>query len=81
MLCDVIFFSSDGRWDIVGSSIVTNSYVRLTPDHQSRRGALWNNMVNFFLYNVQGSPEGMLNLINAISRIEDFNVLEKRKVT
>lgn len=33
---------SDERWDYIGSTIITNSYVRLTPDHQSRKGAIWN---------------------------------------
>ncbi|CAC5422571.1 LMAN2 [Mytilus coruscus] len=29
-------------WDFVGSTLVTNSYVRLTSDHQSRQGGIWN---------------------------------------
>jgi mannose-binding lectin 2 len=33
---------NDDRWEYVGSTIVTNTYVRLTPDHQSRKGAIWN---------------------------------------
>lgn len=36
---------TEGRWDFVGSTMVTNNYVRLTPDHQSRQGAIWNNIV------------------------------------
>uniref|UniRef100_T1E2S8 Putative lectin vip36 n=1 Tax=Psorophora albipes TaxID=869069 RepID=T1E2S8_9DIPT len=31
-------------WDFIGSTFVTNSYVRLTPDLQSKSGALWNQM-------------------------------------
>ncbi|XP_011496904.1 PREDICTED: vesicular integral-membrane protein VIP36 [Ceratosolen solmsi marchali] len=29
-------------WDFVGSTLVTNNYVRLTPDVQSQQGAIWN---------------------------------------
>ncbi|KAL7306084.1 hypothetical protein TKK_0001538 [Trichogramma kaykai] len=29
-------------WDFMGSTLVTNSYIRLTPDIQSQQGALWN---------------------------------------
>ena len=36
----------DSRWDFVGSTMVTNNYIRLTPDHQSRRGAIWNTIVS-----------------------------------
>lgn len=32
-------------WDFIGSTFVTNSYVRLTPDLQSKSGAIWNQMV------------------------------------
>lgn len=31
-------------WDFIGSTFVTNSYVRLTPDLQSKSGAIWNQM-------------------------------------
>ncbi|XP_063239555.1 vesicular integral-membrane protein VIP36 [Bacillus rossius redtenbacheri] len=31
-------------WDFMGSTIVTNNYIRLTPDDQSKLGALWNNV-------------------------------------
>eukprot|EP00049_Salpingoeca_infusionum_P007837 m.126702 g.126702 ORF g.126702 m.126702 type:complete len:339 (+) comp13841_c0_seq1:33-1049(+) len=30
------------NWDFSGSTVVTDDYIRLTPDRQSRRGALWN---------------------------------------
>ncbi|XP_064465914.1 vesicular integral-membrane protein VIP36-like [Ornithodoros turicata] len=30
------------NWDFLGNTMVTNSYIRLTPDHQSKRGAIWN---------------------------------------
>lgn len=29
-------------WDFLGSTIVTNNYIRLTPDLQSKQGSLWN---------------------------------------
>ncbi|XP_049880800.1 vesicular integral-membrane protein VIP36 [Pectinophora gossypiella] len=31
-------------WDFLGSTIVTSNYVRLTPDLQSKSGALWNSV-------------------------------------
>lgn len=31
-------------WDFVGSTMVTNNYVRLTPDLQSKEGAIWNSV-------------------------------------
>lgn len=34
--------SGMGLWDFVGSTLLTNNYIRLTPDHQSRQGAIWN---------------------------------------
>ncbi|KAI8485619.1 Vesicular integral-membrane protein VIP36 [Branchiostoma belcheri] len=34
-------------WDFGGSTMVTDKYVRLTPDHQSRRGSLWNQVPCF----------------------------------
>ncbi|KAM3925306.1 VIP36-like protein isoform 3-T3 [Leptodactylus fuscus] len=36
--------SSSSLWDIMGNVLVTPQYVRLTPDLQSKRGALWNRM-------------------------------------
>lgn len=33
-------------WDFAGSTMVTNNYVRLTPDLQSKTGALWNSVVS-----------------------------------
>ncbi|CAE1244903.1 LMAN2 [Acanthosepion pharaonis] len=29
-------------WDIIGSTMVTNNYIRLTSDHQSKSGGIWN---------------------------------------
>ncbi|XP_053976550.1 vesicular integral-membrane protein VIP36 isoform X2 [Hylaeus volcanicus] len=31
-------------WDFSGSTIVTNNYIRLTPDLQSKQGAIWNSV-------------------------------------
>jgi len=36
-------------WDFLGNTIVTNNYVRLTPDDQSKSGALWNSVVGTLL--------------------------------
>lgn len=35
-------------WDFMGSTMVTTNYVRLTPDQQSKQGALWNSVVSIF---------------------------------
>ena len=32
-------------WEFRGSTVVTSSYVRLTPDKQSMEGAIWNTAV------------------------------------
>ena len=32
-------------WEFGGASVVTNSYIRLTPDRQSKNGNLWNTAV------------------------------------
>ncbi|XP_076295456.1 vesicular integral-membrane protein VIP36 isoform X2 [Lasioglossum baleicum] len=31
-------------WDFYGSTMVTNNYIRLTPDLQSKQGAIWNSV-------------------------------------
>lgn len=31
-------------WDFMGNTMVTNNYVRLTPDSQSKQGLLWNSV-------------------------------------
>lgn len=33
-------------WDFMGSTLVTNNYIRLTSDIQSQQGAIWNTVVN-----------------------------------
>ncbi|KAM6965476.1 lectin, mannose-binding 2-like b [Aplochiton taeniatus] len=34
-------FSSSSHWDLMGNAMITPEHVRLTPDHQSRQGAVW----------------------------------------
>ena len=34
------------NWEFGGSTVVTSSYVRLTPDRQSKKGVLWNTVVS-----------------------------------
>jgi len=34
------------NWDFIGTTMIASSYVRLTPDRQSKQGGLWNKMVN-----------------------------------
>ncbi|XP_038559404.1 VIP36-like protein isoform X1 [Micropterus salmoides] len=41
-------FSSSSQWDLMGTAMVTPDYVRLTPDLQSRQGAVWSR-IPFFL--------------------------------
>lgn len=36
------------NWEFGGTSVVTSSYVRLTPDRQSKQGNLWNTAVSVF---------------------------------
>ena len=33
-------------WDYSGHTIVSNSEVRLVPDHQSKEGRIWNTVVS-----------------------------------
>ncbi|XP_059488920.1 vesicular integral-membrane protein VIP36 isoform X2 [Neocloeon triangulifer] len=35
------------NWDFMGSTMVTNNYIRLTPDLQSKEGAIWNTVPCF----------------------------------
>ncbi|XP_070760519.1 VIP36-like protein [Enoplosus armatus] len=41
-------FSSSSQWDLMGTAMVTPDQVRLTPDLQSRQGAVWSR-IPFFL--------------------------------
>lgn len=41
-------FSSSSQWDLMGTAMVTPDYVRLTPDMQSRQGAVWSR-IPFYL--------------------------------
>ncbi|XP_067377571.1 lectin, mannose-binding 2-like b [Channa argus] len=41
-------FSSSSQWDLMGTAVITPDYVRLTPDQQSRQGAVWSR-IPFFL--------------------------------
>uniref|UniRef100_H3DNE3 Lectin, mannose-binding 2-like b n=1 Tax=Tetraodon nigroviridis TaxID=99883 RepID=H3DNE3_TETNG len=40
-------FSSSSQWDLMGTAMVTPDYVRLTPDLQSRQGAVWSRVPLF----------------------------------
>ncbi|KAG7234756.1 hypothetical protein INR49_004000 [Caranx melampygus] len=37
--------SPSSQWDFWGSTLVTGSYVRLTPDERSKQGSIWNTVV------------------------------------
>lgn len=42
------------NWDFYGSTIVTQTFIRLTPDQQSKQGGLFNRIVRcFFLYSIR----------------------------
>ena len=55
--CNILYFfvgagPSIPYWDFHGSTFISTSYIRLTPDHQSKTGGLWNSVVgipDFFL--------------------------------
>uniref|UniRef100_A0A3B4B1J4 L-type lectin-like domain-containing protein n=1 Tax=Periophthalmus magnuspinnatus TaxID=409849 RepID=A0A3B4B1J4_9GOBI len=36
------------QWDFWGSTLVTSSYVRLTPDERSKQGSIWNTVVSVY---------------------------------
>jgi len=67
------FYLSDDRWDFTGSTIVTNGYVRLTPDQRSTSGAIWSNVVCVLLRN-QKFRENFTESLAKIStlKIESF---------
>ncbi|KAJ0019818.1 hypothetical protein NQD34_007387 [Periophthalmus magnuspinnatus] len=41
-------FSSSSQWDLMGTAVITPDYIRLTPDSQSRQGAVWSR-IPFYL--------------------------------
>lgn len=40
---------SSSLWNLMGNAMVMTQYIRLTPDMQSKQGALWNRVVRIFL--------------------------------
>lgn len=38
--------ASSGLWDLLGNAMVMTQYIRLTPDVQSKQGAVWNRVVS-----------------------------------
>ena len=47
----LIFKGTSGSipfWDFIGSTVVSNKYIRLTADTQSLKGALWNTVVSCY---------------------------------
>ena len=42
-------------WDYSGSTIVSNNEIRLTPDHQSKAGRVWNTVVSNVTLYIYGS--------------------------
>jgi len=40
----LVFSTSNSFWHLVGNTLVTDRYVRLTSDSQSKAGGLWNSI-------------------------------------
>lgn len=38
--------ASSGLWDLLGNAMVMTQFIRLTPDVQSKQGAVWNRVVS-----------------------------------
>ncbi len=38
--------SGSSHWELMGDALVTTDYVRLTPDQQSKQGAIWSRIVS-----------------------------------
>lgn len=38
--------ASSGLWDLLGNAMVMTQFIRLTPDMQSKQGAVWNRVVS-----------------------------------
>uniref|UniRef100_A0A8K9V4T1 Lectin, mannose-binding 2 n=1 Tax=Oncorhynchus mykiss TaxID=8022 RepID=A0A8K9V4T1_ONCMY len=60
--------SPSSQWDFWGSTLVTSSYVRLTPDERSRQGSIWNTvqlmvelMIQCNFYKIHGSGKKNLH--------------------
>ncbi|KPI93706.1 Vesicular integral-membrane protein VIP36 [Papilio xuthus] len=64
------------HWDFLGSTIVTSNYVRLTPDMQSKSGAIWNTSMitditvfhvklgtGNYKFNLKSMVEGRISLV------------------
>ena len=59
-------------WDFTGSTVVTNQYVRLTPDRQSKQGAIWNRAVSF-LYILYQHTNAYLPLARYGTQLGNFD--------
>ena len=38
------------HWEILGTAVASDEHIRLTPDHQSKQGAVWNANVSSSIY-------------------------------
>ncbi|CAF1009465.1 unnamed protein product [Rotaria magnacalcarata] len=43
-----VFSTSNSNWDLTGNTIVTDKFIRLTPDVQSKAGGLWNRIPVYY---------------------------------
>ncbi|MEQ2189496.1 hypothetical protein GOODEAATRI_025881, partial [Goodea atripinnis] len=53
-------FSSSSQWDLMGTAMVTPDHVRLTPDMQSRQGAVWSRILKVH-FKIHGIGKKNLN--------------------
>ena len=40
------------NWDFLGSTMLTNTHIRLTPNEQSFQGAIWNTHVRMYFSHI-----------------------------
>lgn len=45
-VCSGVGSSGSSHWELMGDAMVTTDQVRLTPDMQSRQGAVWSRLVS-----------------------------------
>lgn len=52
-VCSGVGSSGSSHWELMGDAMVTTEQVRLTPDMQSRQGAVWSRIVSVYCTSVQ----------------------------
>lgn len=49
-VCSGVGSLGSSHWELMGDAMVTTEQVRLTPDMQSRQGAVWSRLVSIHKY-------------------------------